>query len=53
MAAVFHADGHRIDLRILQQVEIVFICRAAILSRHLLSTGQFLVIVAHQLHIGI
>ena len=53
MAAVFHADGHRIDLRILQQVEIVFICRAAILSRHLLGSGQFLVIVAHQLHIGI
>ena len=53
MVAVFHAHGHRIDLRVVYQIVIGIIHLSAIFLRHLDGAGADFVIIAHQLGIGV
>ena len=53
MAAVLHADGHRVDVVAVQQVEIGVADIAAVLGGHLLGTGPVLVVIGHDLRIGV
>ena len=53
MAAVFHADGYRINVVAVQQVKIGVADAAAVFGGHLLGTGAVLVVVGHDLRIGV
>ena len=53
VAAVLHADGHRVDVIAVQQVKIAVAYVAAVLGGHLLCTGPVLVIIGHDLCMGV
>ena len=53
VVAVLHANGHRVDLRVVYQIVIGVIHLAAVFLRHLSGALGNLVVIAHQLGIGV
>ena len=53
MAAVLHTHGYGVDLRVLQQIEVGVVDLSAVLGGHLVRPLAVLVIVGHQLCVGV
>ena len=53
MASVLHADGHRVELRIVDELIEAVEYLAAVLGGHLLGPGLILVVIRHDLRVGV